>query len=930
MSTIVLRSVKGTPLTNTEVDTNFSNLNTDKIEIGGTYSSGTANGVLFLNSSKVLTTGSALTFDGTNLALTTTGAIYKVPTAGGSLFDAGGNNGIYILGSSNYVATYVAGSEQMRLDSTGLGIGTSSPSFKLDVSGANAQSIRVTSTNGDLANLVMNSTGNASWSLSSDTVMRFRKDSTEYMRLDSSGNLGIGTSSPWAKLSLAMSNGQMGLANGNTSGGVKIQAWNAAGNADGYLAFEGYTKEYARFDSSGNLGVGTSNPAAFGLFAINGASASANINASTGSAALKFYEGSGTGRGSITSLNGSDGLAFLQGTTEGMRLTSTGLGIGTSSPASYDSRLVVESNGRNTGLVVGDLATPANDTSVYWRTTGTAYFYNAVGGSFAWKENGGTERMRLDSSGNLGLGVTPSAWGSGKGFEIGAVGNGVWGGSGFLNLMQNTAFTSGAYRYVATATAARHEIEGNVFKWFTAPSGTAGNAISFTQAMTLDASGNLGVGTTSASTRLEAYTLDVSGTRTNPVDVLTISAAATTASYAYNGFGAALVFKAANYTTTAPVTAARIRSSLNDNSVSTDGSSIAFDVTATRGGALYQAMELNYAGNLGLGVTPSADWASSGYKAAVVRSAFLAGGSGAGLAVLGNNAYNDGGGWRYVATGVASYYVQNAGTHSWSYAPSGTAGDAISFTQAMTLDASGNFGLGTTTTSPYRLNVLRSDGKAAFMTDGATADFAITCISGVSMVAAASTGVLALGTSGTERARIDSSGNLLVGTTSRFSTERLSVNQTTAGAQALYTKNLSGDFNFNCWNAAPSGDNQFIQFITEASPTSRGSITYNRGAGLVAYNTTSDYRAKDIIGPVADSGALIDSVPVYIGKMKGATQERPMFIAHETPAYAHTGEKDAVDADGNPVYQQMDASALIPVMWAEIQSLRQRLAAAGI
>ena len=99
---------------------------------------------------------------------------------------------------------------------------------------------------------------------------------------------------------------------------------------------------------------------------------------------------------------------------------------------------------------------------------------------------------------------------------------------------------------------------------------------------------------------------------------------------------------------------------------------------------------------------------------------------------------------------------------------------------------------------------------------------------------------------------------------------------------------------------------------------------------MVAYNTTSDYRAKDISGPVTNSGALIDSTPVYMGKMKGATQERPMFIAHEVPAYAHTGVKDAVDENGNPKYQQMDASALIPVMWAEIQSLRKRLADAGL
>jgi hypothetical protein len=64
-----------------------------------------------------------------------------------------------------------------------------------------------------------------------------------------------------------------------------------------------------------------------------------------------------------------------------------------------------------------------------------------------------------------------------------------------------------------------------------------------------------------------------------------------------------------------------------------------------------------------------------------------------------------------------------------------------------------------------------------------------------------------------------------------------------------------------------------------------------------------------------------------MGKIKGATLERPMFIAHETPAYAHTGEKDAVDAEGKPVYQQMDASTLVPVLWAELQSLRARVAA---
>jgi hypothetical protein len=177
---------------------------------------------------------------------------------------------------------------------------------------------------------------------------------------------------------------------------------------------------------------------------------------------------------------------------------------------------------------------------------------------------------------------------------------------------------------------------------------------------------------------------------------------------------------------------------------------------------------------------------------------------------------------------------------------------------------------------------------------------------------------------------IDSSGNLLVGTTSALISAdyRLSV----SGVRGGEFKSTGGATAPSCtiWNNATTGDNVFLSFRTETSDTQRGTISYNRSAGLVAYNTTSDYRAKDISGPVTDSGALIDSTPVYMGKMKGATQERPMFIAHEVPAYAHTGEKDAVDADGNPVYQQMDASALIPVMWAEIQSLRQRLSAANL
>jgi hypothetical protein len=130
-------------------------------------------------------------------------------------------------------------------------------------------------------------------------------------------------------------------------------------------------------------------------------------------------------------------------------------------------------------------------------------------------------------------------------------------------------------------------------------------------------------------------------------------------------------------------------------------------------------------------------------------------------------------------------------------------------------------------------------------------------------------------------------------------------------------------------NSATAGDNNFIGFGTEAAYTSRGGITYNRAAGLVSYNTMSDYRAKEVFGPVENPGATIDSLKVYTGKMLNATQSRPMLIAHEAQTvapYAVTGKKDAINEDGTPHYQQMDTSALVPLLIAEVQSLRARVA----
>jgi hypothetical protein len=178
---------------------------------------------------------------------------------------------------------------------------------------------------------------------------------------------------------------------------------------------------------------------------------------------------------------------------------------------------------------------------------------------------------------------------------------------------------------------------------------------------------------------------------------------------------------------------------------------------------------------------------------------------------------------------------------------------------------------------------------------------------------------------------LDASGNLLVGTTSNIagSNARLQIDGGSTFGQITKSGGAAAAANTTLWHVSTTGDNSFLEFGTEASFTARGSVTYNRTAGLVAYNTTSDYRAKDIIGSVTDAGATIDALKIYAGKMHGATIVRPMLIAHEaqevTP-YAVTGEKDAVNEDGTDKYQQVDHQSLVPLLIAELQSLRARVA----
>jgi hypothetical protein len=452
--------------------------------------------------------------------------------------------------------------------------------------------------------------------------------------------------------------------------------------------------------------------------------------------------------------------------------------------------LVVTGGAQTIEFADGTVSAPSITNS---GDTNTGIYFPAAD-TIAFTE-GGVESMRIDSSGNLGLGVTPSAWGSSKALQINTYSS--FYGTGFVTGTAFNSYFNGTNNiYLTSNPATSYLLTSNgEHRWFNAPSGTAGNAITFTQAMTLDSSGNVGIGTSSPNSAAVDKALTISGTANS---ILELNYGSTRAGYLYSN------------------SSVTVLSAVGANSL------LRFNTEDT------EKMVITNTGNVGIGTS------SPAYK----------------LSVNGRFSYS---------TGI------------------GEGAD-------LTLSSNG---------TAIRHAVSATWTSQEFYTGGS------------------------------ERMRIDSSGNLCVGTTAPGTNQSNIFKRTTS---AVWPLTLDG--NNRGLLVVQSASSGIAAYFTTSTSTVAGEISVSGSS--TSYVTSSDYRLKENIVPMIGALDKVSQLkPVtYNWKTDGSNGEG--FIAHELAEVcplAVCGEKDAVDEEGSIKPQGIDTSFLVATLTAAIQELNAKVTA---
>ena len=366
---------------------------------------------------------------------------------------------------------------------------------------------------GDAANISSTAVGNVAATNVQAAIQEL--DSEKLPVTGYTGNVGIGTSSPGEILHVngaacaikIDSNGDAALRFA-TSGTNKFSIYHTSG---GTLNFFDNTNSSNRLiiDSSGNVGIGTSSPArqlSVNDFSGNG---TVSINAGTSNASTLYFADAATATGVYTGFiqynHSSNAMQFaVNDGVERMRIDSSGrLLVGTSTAGS--GQLTVASTS-HTGITIRSGSTSTNSNLIFADAASGADVgviqYKHSDDSLRITVNNG-ERLRIDSSGNVGIGCVPSSFQSGfDALQIGGnlvlnvdstgVGAGVY--------MSNNVYRDSGnsrWEYINTDEASQYLQANGEHVWRYATSGSANSAITWGEAMRIDSSGRVAIGTTS-------------------------------------------------------------------------------------------------------------------------------------------------------------------------------------------------------------------------------------------------------------------------------------------------------------------------------------------------------------------------------------------------------------------------------------------------
>ena len=263
---------------------------------------------------------------------------------------------------------------------------------------------------------------------------------------------------------------------------------------------------------------------------------------------------------------------------------------------------------------------------------------------------------------------------------------------------------------------------------------------------------------------------------------------------------------------------------------------------------------------------------------------------------------------------------------------SGILGIQTAGTTALTIDASQNVGIGTTSPNVEAgfIGATVNGSSGSFLDFEANANHngrIITDTNRNFSIQNPAAFAITFATNGSERARIAAAGDFLMGKTA--------TDDSTTGFAYRASGYISVARNGGapCYFNRTGTDGTVVEIANDSSTV--GSISVSGSS--TAYNTSSDYRLKNTIAPMTGALAKVALLKPVTYKWKVDGENGEGFIAHELAKVVPqcvTGEKDAIDEDGKPVYQGIDTSFLVATLTAAIQeqqaiieSLTQRITA---